>query len=219
MCCSIYISTLIAPPTFGALGGIYGYWKGKEINNKKLSNPDFHTDKYTIGHETCFEKTFLSDNTTYELDDAPKYSIAFQNFSNKLYIPTEYRLGFTIKEWHEKIGEFWDSDENFFEKRINFDILFNSNKNILNLHYGLGIGYSWTTHETEIDYNTTVSKNLEGAFCYPIAGLTLNVNDFFFLRLESKYEFSDIFNKITDFYGNPVYDNFNLGFTFGTYLF
>jgi len=214
-----YISTVIAPPSFGVLGGFYGYWKGRKFNELKLSNPDFHTPKYTIGHETCFEKTFLSDNANYKLTDELRYSIAFQNYTKELYIPTEYRLGFTIKEWNEKNGVFWDSDENFFEKRVNFDVLFNSNKKLLNLHYGLGFGYSWTKHETEIDYDTTVSKNVDGSFFYPIAGITLNVNDFFYLRLESKYEFSDIFNKITDFYGAGHYSNFNLGFSFGTYLF
>jgi hypothetical protein len=215
----IVAGSVIGTISLGVIGGAYGYWHGKNLIKVKESDPGFYTGVCYFGHEFSYDNTYIASGKSYDLKSTPKYSFVFQNYTEKLIIPSEYRIGFTIKEWFDSEDGYWSSDDRFVEKRINFDILFNSNKDYFQLHYGLGSGYSWGTHETVIDSENNETENTYGLFFYPILGITINANDFFYLRVEGKYEYSEFYNEMTDFFGDTENGNFNIGFSFGTYIF
>jgi hypothetical protein len=213
------ISAIIFCPSTGVLGGAYGYWRGIGMNKKKVGDPDFYTEMPVIGHEFSYVKSFRSKDSKYDQDDTPKYSLVYQVFSKDEFVPSEYRLGFTVREFRENVFEDYMSDINAIEKRLSFDVLFNSNKDKFQLHYGLGAGYSWGEATTEIDYENSETEKMDGFFIYPIAGITVNANDFFYIRFEGYYELSEFRLKVSDLYGRKEQGCPGMSFSFGTYLF
>jgi len=193
---------------------------GKYLNDLKKNDPDFHTEVCYFGHEFSYEKSFLISDPKYKLIDTPKYSFVLQNFSNKELYPSEVRLGFTVKEWRLETSYFDEMPEvNYTERKFNLDFLFHSNMKEMQFHYGFGGGYSSAEKEIEVDYDMVTSDQITGVFFYPLAGFTLNFNDYFYLRFEGKYEFSDINYKISKDLDKAENGIPSCSFSFGTYIF
>jgi|GEM_PF-3491055 len=211
------ITSVVAVPVLGMIGGYFGRKYGMKLNKLKSSNPELSSKLYTVGHELGYEKLFSSESDDYEIDSSPKYSIVVQKRSDSFYIPEEYRIGFSWKLWHDINS----SDEfELWESRCNFDLLFNSSGKTFQFHYGLGGGYSWGELKAYTDSQSTKTVVNDGIFFfYPIAGITANAYDFFYIRIEGKYEYSEFYSKMTGFFGDVENGNFSIGFSFGTYLF
>ena len=211
--------------TLGVIGGpIYGFVHGHKLEKYKKDNPFFHTRRYRLGNEFSSVIPF-----TKVASFNPKYYLNLQTFPSKKFSPSEYRLGIIRKEWnnenrdHDMEGyTHWHFAE---EIKLDFNILFNSNKRIINLFYGAGIGYSWgenrDTYHPDDNNNSYIYENtkLEGLFIHPIAGVSINFADFFFGRLEINYEFSSFFYKAREYNDYPYSGNAHLSFSLGTYLF
>ncbi|MBT3756449.1 MAG: hypothetical protein HOD64_00600 [Candidatus Cloacimonetes bacterium] len=211
--------------TVGIIGGpIYGIIYGYELEEHKKKNTDFHTKRYRIGNE--FSNAI---SLTKVASMNPKYFINLQTFSSDKYFPTEYRVGVMRKEWTNE-DEDYDMEgythRHFAEEiKIDFNVLFNSNKRFIIFFYGGGIGYSWgenrdTYHPDDIhDDWIHMNTQLEGIFIHPIAGISINFADFFFGRFEIDYELSTFFYKARDYNDYPYAGNAHISFSFGTYLF
>ena len=194
-------------------GGISGYFDGVKYNNTKQSNSSFHTNKYSIGQEFEYSYTsFLGNGITSR--DTPKYSLTFQTFHKHRFAPSEYRVSIS----GASIG-FLNNNFGIEPRTLSLDILFNSNKNYFQFHYGFGAGYS-RGYLTDEYYSITTGQKVSGILFYPLAGVTINFMDFFYGRIEGRYELSQFYYNLSDYYdGEPQTGAFNIGFSFGTYLF
>jgi hypothetical protein len=208
------LATVVAVPVLGAIGGYFGRKYGIKLNETKSADPRFVSKLYTFGHELSYDKLYVSEDKNYEVDISPKYSLVAQRRTNSYFIPEEFRLGYSWKDWYNPVNDY-----DLWENRYNFDVLFNSGGKIFQVHYGIGGGYSWGELETEESTGAVKTENIHGLIFYPIAGVSANVNDFFYLRIEGKYELSYFNSEISDYFDNPETGYFVLSFSFGTYLF
>lgn len=211
--------------TLGVIGGpIYGFVHGSQLQEYKKVNPNFYGRRYRLGNEFSSVIPFTKIASVN-----PKYYLNLQTFSSNKFSPSEYRFGIIIKEWtnedtdHDMEGyTHWHFAE---EMKLDFNVLFNSNKRIFNLFYGAGIGYSWgenrDTYHPDDNNDDYIYENtkLEGLFFHPIAGISVNFADFFFGRLEIDYELSGFFYKAIEYNDYPYTGNAHLSFSLGTYLF
>lgn len=211
--------------TIGIIGGpIYGFVHGSKLEKYKKENPNIYTRKYRFGNEFSSVIPF-----TKVASINPKYYLNLQTFSSNKFSPSEYRFGIIKKEWRNEDSDHdmegfthWHFAE---EVKLDFNVLFNSNKRIINFFYGAGIGYSWgenrdsynpdDIHDDWIHMNT----QFEGIFIHPIVGISINFADFFFGRIEIDYELSSFFYKARDYNDYPYSGNAHLSLSLGTYLF
>jgi len=217
-----------APLIFGTLGGTLGFLggsiggaiHGNNLYHKKQTNPDFHTKRYQFGNECGTKITMTEVGSTSQF-----YYLNYQNLESIKFQPSEYRLGMIYKRWineNEEPGHNYSAEET----KLDFNVLFNSNRGYLQLFYGAGLGYSWgynkdiyfSEYDDEED-EVRVRKNIEGFFLHPIGGVSINLADFMFIRLEADYEFSTFYYKAKKYNDYPLAGNASLGLTFGTYLF
>lgn len=219
ICIAVFLAELAAVPSFGLMGSTYGYFRGKRMNRIKKSDPDIVTKVFSVGHEFNYYLPLRSKENYLNIEYNPQYSLTYQHFSSNKFVPSEYRLGFTKINYRENVFESYMSDMNTNESKLNFDVLFNSNSDTFQLHYGIGAGYSWGEHITEIDYDNSETEKISGFFIYPVAGATINVIDFFYCRLEGFYEVSEFKKQATGFYGKAKSDTFGMKFSVGTYIF
>lgn len=207
-----------AGPPIGLIYGAYdGYFYGAELNEYKKSHPEFHLQRKHIGYEAEVTAT-TSNGLTFP--NAKGY-LCYQPLVIKKYMPSEYRFGLSFSRdvWLE------DDDEidttpfySYSENRTDLSLLYNSNKKYFQFHWGFGAGYSWGNHEIQTgDYIETYP--VKGVFVYPLAGFTVNFNDFFYVRAEGRYELSQFYYELLEYADYPVSTNFSLGFSFGTYIF
>jgi hypothetical protein len=218
LCAAVVLSAAVLVPVAGAGGSAFGYYHGKRLNKIKKSDPEYFTEAFSFGHEFSYCQQFVK-NSDFKAEYNPQYSLTYQHFGSNKFIPSEYRLGFTVREFRENVFEDYMSDSDVKEKRLSFDVLFNSNSDVFQLYYGIGAGYSWGEHLAQIDYENTETEKICGYFLYPLAGATFNVIDLFYLRLEGYYEMSEFYKIVTDIYGSPDAFSYGLRFSFGTYLF
>jgi hypothetical protein len=193
-------------------GGIYGYVRGVQLNRKS----GHRTQKYRFGHELIIE------SAPPHAENITSYSLTYQTLGNLSFaIPTEYRLGYASRIYNS--ANFFTylnfTEYNAEVHKIYFDALFNSNRDIFQFHYGIGGGYSWGELKLEESFETVKKEQLSGVFLYPLAGMTMNMYDFMYFRMEGKYELSYFNSEISDYFDNPETGYFVLSFSFGTYLF
>ncbi len=207
-----------AGPPIGLIYGAYdGYFYGSELNEYKKSHPEFHLQRKHIGYEAEVTAT-TSNGLTFP--NAKAY-FCYQPLVTKKYMPSEYRFGLSF------LREVWleDDDEidstpfySYSENRADLSLLYNSNKKYFQFHWGFGAGYSWGHHEIQT-WDNIETYPVKGAFVYPLAGVTVNFNDFFYLRAEGRYELSQFYYELLDYADYPVSTNVSIGFSLGTYIF
>ncbi|MDA3885488.1 MAG: hypothetical protein PF638_07850 [Candidatus Delongbacteria bacterium] len=198
-------------------GGVNGYHNGVKFNQLKRSDPSFQLNRNKFGYEAEAYTTTSNGLTFFN----SKGSLCYQSFENKKYFPSEYRLGvsFLKSVWYEDDDELASTPfYSYKENRIDFNAIYNSNQTYFQFHYGFGGGYSWGKHTIETSSDITTNK-LNGAYIYPLAGITINFNDFFYCRVEGRYELSQFYYKLLDYADYPHYSNISVGFVAGTYIF
>ncbi len=210
--------TAFSLPVCGFVGGtVYGYIKGAEYELMKKNDPIFHLQRNRVGYEVEASTTTSNSLTFF----SPRVSLCFQPLRSRKYWPSEYRLGFSFLRnvWLEDDDEI-DSTPfySYTEDRIELNVLYNSNKKYFQFHWGFGAGYSRGFCSSEIGSSTS-SVRINGAFIYPVAGITINFNDFFYTRIEGRYEFSQFYYELLDHADYPATTNLSIGFSFGTYIF
>lgn len=215
-----FIGPLIAVslPFIGVIGGGFnGYLNGVNLNEEKKIDPRFHTLRKHIGYEAEANTTTIDDITFFN----SKGSLSYQPLTIKKYWPSEYRFGLSFNKtaWMgESNNDLYEYEYSYRENRFDFSALYNSNKSYFQFHYGFGGGYSWGENETVNESSITYNK-LYGAYVYPLAGITINFNDFIYFRAEGRYELSQFYLKLLDYADYPAMSNLSFGFSFGTYIF
>lgn len=214
----IFLAAFAIPPVSFLYGAYDGYHYGKGLNKHKNVHPEFRLKRKHIGYEAEITAT-TSNGLTFP---NAKGSLCFQPLKIRKYMPSEYRFGLSFLRdvWLKDYDE--DENEPFYsysENRADLSFLYNSNRTYFQFHWGFGGGYSWGSHEMDIDDKTVESVNIKGAFIYPLAGITVNFNDFFYLRAEGRYELSQFYYELIKYADYPASTNVSLGFSFGTYIF
>lgn len=211
--------------SFGFIGGsIYGAIHGSKLDKYKKENPDFHLSRYRLGSETGFAYPFMKS-----VHPNLKYYFNYQKCYSRKFSPTEYRFGVVSKTWVNESSSYemeGYAHRSFADEvKLDFDVLFNSNRRFANLYYGAGIGYSWGTNEEkyipEDHYLDTIvkKKNIHGLFIHPLVGLSINFADFFFGRVELDYEISTFYFKAREYNNLPYAGNVHISLSIGSYLF
>lgn len=214
----IFLTAFAIPPASFLYGAYDGYFYGNYLNEYKKSNPEFHLMRKHIGYEAEVTAT-TSNGLTFP--NAKGY-LCYQPLKIKKYMPSEYRFGLSFLRdvWLKDFDE--DENEPFYsytENRADLSFLYNSNKRYFQFHWGYGGGYSWGSHEIDINDVTVESANVKGVFVYPLAGITVNFNDFFYVRAEGRYELSQFYYELLKYADYPVSTNVSIGLSIGTYIF
>ncbi|MDX9696960.1 MAG: hypothetical protein RBT49_14310 [Bacteroidales bacterium] len=211
----VYPVSIVSGVCISSVFGVYyGYKKGVELNRNKNVNPKSKVHKYTIGHEFQVDYTFINDDVN--VYNSHNHALLIYLQGSKIYLPAEIRIRKGISDIEVKSNK---GELNF--DTLGLEILYNSIDDLLQFYYGFSIGYTWGNYSIYDDYNMTYedTKEIKGYSFSPIGGITLNLYDVSFIRLESKYVFSQVYSDIKKITDSDTDKNYNLSMIFGTYLF
>jgi hypothetical protein len=198
-------------------GGIIGLYQGFSLHKRKKDNPSFKLKSSKIGYEvkTMSDPFMVPD--AYRARLIKGITITY-NFEYRFV--DEFQVGLTWVRWPDLANTM---EEFYYEEtKYDFRVLHYYRKDkIFSPYYGFGVGLSegiCRNDEWGNDDYHIVSKEIY-PFFHSTAGLRINFGDFFFLKVNSDFEFSAFYYKMKLYNDFPLSTNITLGIAVGAKLF
>ncbi len=204
---------------------ITGYFKGKKYNklhaNGKFKGTKLKLFGYEISQSASNGQTTDAQNVTVS-----NYSfyLLWRSNKNNPYID-EIKVGMEELEWSSNETGLWYDFA--IENRVDLQVLSVFRRKIFSPFVGLGVGYSYGYERGFVSNNSTFNysiptvndNNFNTPFIHLMAGLKINLFDFFFIRITSDYEPFGAYYFIRKYSDYKYLGNFKSSISLGTYTF
>lgn len=186
----IPIVTMLVISAGGTLGGLAGstggYLRGRSWERRKSRGEIVHARKKQVGIELDAGSSLTGGGDSR---DYSHFALAWKLPNHQRWAPDEYQVQVGRQSWH--IGENASGFANHgHEDRRGLRVLKTFRDALVNPFIGLGGGYSLGT---AYDYGSGMPTEVEGqdfstAYAEALAGVEVNVFDFFHARIQAVYE-------------------------------
>jgi len=186
------------------VGGVTGYFKGRDLNAIKSRGGNIQLKRSQIGYGSGIYPSFAERSEPSHW--LTGYFLTYRNFNNEHYF-NEVQLGVELSEW-SIYDSGYDPGASTNSYGYYLELLKISRDDLFSPLWGVSFGYANENYD-----------GYEGLRIGLSGGARLNVFDFFFVDFRLRGDIDQVYFQLKEEYDYPINRNFHLGVILGTYIY